>query len=224
MAIYYREEQVRQGEGMLGDLLQRKKPPTVKKYLRDQRGLIRAVLKKGFGYEDIARGFQDLNISLDAKTLAAFYVTRKKAAKSQRKSETEEAASILHQELTPEQVSQLTEKLEALKVKRNGLTYVEVIEWHFESITAALDNDWSAADIMAKFAAGGLELKCTESSFLQGVKQVKRQRREAEPQDGALLQPAQPSLSTDDDAATLEDRLVMPSSMQRNTIAESFNL
>lgn len=227
MVVYYVEVDVEKVGSVLAVLTQQKKPPTVQSFLKEHRPLIRKILKHGFGYERIAEVFQGAGISVKAIAIADVCMPKKKGAKQSGPEKGTKPASYpaLQQVLTGEHVSMLSQALEALSQKKNGLTYQEVIECHLATIEAALGNGWSAQDIIDKFAEGGLKLQCKESTFLQGVKQAKRKRKKVPEHQGEKQEAiSQTSVSTQASMdSEVWNRLSVPDRAQRTAIEKEFN-
>lgn len=227
MVVYYAEADVQKVGNVLAVLGQQKKPPTVQSFLKEHRPLIRKIIKRGFGYERIAEVFQEAGISVEAMAIADVCMPKKKDAKQSGHGKGTKPASYpaLQQVLTNEHVSMLSQTLEVLSQTKNGLTYQEVIECHLAAIEAALGNGWSAQDIIDKFAEGGLKLQCKESTFLQGIKQARRQRKKVpEHQDEKRKAISHTSVSTQ---ASMDsggwNRLSVPDQSQQTAIEKEFN-
>ena len=118
------------------------RPLTVEDVLKSIRSNVNKMLKRGFGYEDIAEALLEHDISVSVEIIESFYAPTEKGKRKSRKKPREQVPE-LELSVSKEQLEKVEARFQELAKSRKGLNLQELISELKEEIDSDLKAGWS---------------------------------------------------------------------------------
>ncbi|NEP56916.1 MAG: hypothetical protein F6K31_07800 [Symploca sp. SIO2G7] len=205
------------------------RPLTVEDVLKSIRSSVGKMLKRGFGYEDIAEALLEHEIRVSVEIIEAFYAPTEKGKKKSRKKPREQVPE-LELSVSKEQLEKIEARFQELAKSRKGLNLQELISELKEEIDSDLEAGWSY-EYIARWLKDdfGIDIAPgTVKRYHQSKEKTVESDREPDngetPAKGKAQGGSEESSKSSTPPPKQKRRLQEPSSKEQEKLAGEFNL